>query len=660
MKKYLATLFLIPILFFIASEAKGAVFAEELTSTTCHACPAVADILHEIYASGDYPFYYVAMVADKNDLAAERATHYNLYGYPTTFFDGGYEVVFGKQAKENFENAIESCLERERAKIRLSLSLRWLGENRIEVRVAVENTGNDKYDGTLRIYIVEPVSRWKDNEGRPYHFGFLDYAINEEISLEANEEMRKEVIWDGGEKGYEISKDNIMAIAAVFNKQGVTRYSDPPNNNRPFTAHFVDACTAAEPAADEPPTLYFTKKPDSVVGYRNVSFKWYGEDDFGDVLFSYMLKGYETTWHEWSSITSANYTNLPDGEYEFLLRGKDNVGQITEISWKFVVDTSPPYIVEHYPENNARNVPVYATIRIKFSHEMDKQSVEKGIEIKPSIQYTIEWRDSNEIIIHPYELSYETLYTVTIKNARRTSGQEMKEYSFSFETSSEDTSPPSVVSFEPSDGEYLGEIRIRFSEPMNTFIHRGLEINPWVRYTHDWEDNDTTLVIKFLEIKAGNYTITVTKYMEDKYGNGMESNFSFNVSINYPRIVYTSIENGEKNVDLHSILEIHFSHEMDRESVEKNMSIVPQCNYDIEWNGSIMKIYLELDYGKTYYINISGEAVDILGLPLKNNFSLHFSTLKEIERDIETNEAPSFSLIAVLIAFLVIMRRKLK
>ncbi len=660
MKKYLATLFLLSVLFFLSVEVKGAVFAEELTSTTCHACPEVADILHEIYDSGNYPFYYVAMVADKNELAAERATEYNLYGYPTTFFDGGYEVVFGKQAKENFENAIESCLERERAKLRLTLSLKWLGESRIEIDVAVENKGSEKYDGMLRVYVVEPVSRWKDNEGKPYNFGFLDYAINEEISLDANGEMRKEVVWDGKAEGYEISKDNIMAIAAIFNKEGVTRYSDPPNNNRPFVAHFVDACVGAKPAADNPPTLYFIEKPGSVVGYRNVSFRWHGEDDFGGVLFSYMLKGYEAEWHEWGSETSANYSNLPDGSYEFLLRGKDNVGQITQISWSFVVDTSPPYIVEHYPKNNAMDVPVYASIRIKFSHEMDKQSVEKGLKIEPPVTYTIEWHDSNEIIIHPYELSYETQYTVTIKNARRTSGQEMKEYAFSFKTSPMDTTPPSIEYISPHNGEYLGEIRIKFSEPMSTFIHKGLEIEPWIKYTYEWEENDTLLLIKFLEIVPGNYNITLTKYMEDKYGNGMESNFSFNVSINYPKVIYTSIEDGEKNVDLHSTLEIHFSHEMNRESVERNLSIVPRCNYDIEWNGNILIINLELNYGKTYYVNISKRAVDILGLPLEHNFSLHFSTLKELERDMEGNETPSFSLIAFIFALFIALRKKLK
>lgn len=84
MKKYILIVALFLAIF--AIKAKANIFCEEMTATTCKACPDVAEILHEIYASNQYPFYYVAMVVDKNEIANERAKEYNVYGYPTCFF----------------------------------------------------------------------------------------------------------------------------------------------------------------------------------------------------------------------------------------------------------------------------------------------------------------------------------------------------------------------------------------------------------------------------------------------------------------------------------------------------------------------------------------------------------------------------------------------
>jgi hypothetical protein len=40
------------------------------------------------------------------------------------------------------------------------------------------------YDGHLRIYIVEPDSRWNMEDGAPYHYGFIDFAFDDTISID--------------------------------------------------------------------------------------------------------------------------------------------------------------------------------------------------------------------------------------------------------------------------------------------------------------------------------------------------------------------------------------------------------------------------------------------------------------------------------------------
>ena len=48
------------------SDFMHVVFCEEATATGCPYCPAMSEALCSIYQSGDYPFYFVAMVADVN------------------------------------------------------------------------------------------------------------------------------------------------------------------------------------------------------------------------------------------------------------------------------------------------------------------------------------------------------------------------------------------------------------------------------------------------------------------------------------------------------------------------------------------------------------------------------------------------------------------
>ena len=61
-------------------------------------CPAMANALNNVYLSGDYPFYYVALVALSGE--HEEAFHrlkneLNLQGYPSAWFDGGKKVILG-------------------------------------------------------------------------------------------------------------------------------------------------------------------------------------------------------------------------------------------------------------------------------------------------------------------------------------------------------------------------------------------------------------------------------------------------------------------------------------------------------------------------------------------------------------------------------------
>ena len=55
--------------------------------------------------------------------------------------------------------------------------------------------------------------------------------------------------------------------------------------------------------------------------------------------FSYKLVGFDKNWSEWTSINFKEYTNLYEGEYEFLVKAKNIYGnESTAASYKFVIE----------------------------------------------------------------------------------------------------------------------------------------------------------------------------------------------------------------------------------------------------------------------------------------------------------------------------------
>ena len=103
------------------------------------------------------------------------------------------------------------------------------------------------YTGTVRIFMVEPVSQWTDGNGDPYGFGFLDFALAAEIALKNYDVYEQTEIWNASLAGFENrSVSNIMAMVAVFNSDSVETDAFPGHEYW-FWAHHVDATAAARP-----------------------------------------------------------------------------------------------------------------------------------------------------------------------------------------------------------------------------------------------------------------------------------------------------------------------------------------------------------------------------------------------------------------------------
>ncbi len=223
-------------------------------------------------------------------------TDYNIFGVPTVYFDGGYQLKLGSssvvEAESEYVASIDTCRMRAVPELDLKLFVAWGGNATISVQALVQNNDTGIYEGHIRVYVAEVVSArgWKDTRGHPYLFTFLDYVSSEEILVNPGDLWIKSSIWDGNEHTDglgndfgDITQDNIIIIAAVFNAEGYLKYNNPPWG-RPFYAHYLDGMTTGLWINFPPFTPGNPTPEDEVTGIETeAELSWTGGDpNLGD------------------------------------------------------------------------------------------------------------------------------------------------------------------------------------------------------------------------------------------------------------------------------------------------------------------------------------------------------------------------------------------
>ncbi len=105
--------------------------------------------------------------------------------------------------------------------------------------------GDDRqdYEAELRIYVVEPESRYIAYDGKIYFNGFLNFALNTYVTMNAGERFR----WSGSFTHSGLSANNVKVIAVLTDPTPQTiNYSDPPSG-APFIPYYVDATAETVP-----------------------------------------------------------------------------------------------------------------------------------------------------------------------------------------------------------------------------------------------------------------------------------------------------------------------------------------------------------------------------------------------------------------------------
>jgi thiol-disulfide isomerase/thioredoxin len=243
-----------------------AVFIEEATATWCSNCPDAAEIIHSAYEEQNIPFYYVSMVEDENQKAKNRLENeYNIFGYPTVYMDGGYKVLVGSQnIIDNFISTLQQAANRPTPKIKLTIQSEWNDSRReLQNTIYVKNYQQSAYTGGLKVYISQIKSQWTDYNADSYHFSFLDYSINKDVSISAGENKSFSSKWIASENGYSVTKENLWIVAVLFDDENHLAYSNPTAQENIFDSYYVDATAATRVTEGTlPPTIGLkTPKP---------------------------------------------------------------------------------------------------------------------------------------------------------------------------------------------------------------------------------------------------------------------------------------------------------------------------------------------------------------------------------------------------------------
>jgi hypothetical protein len=443
-------------------------FVELGTELPCPNCHNAREALHKVYTSNDYPFYYVSLIDFVNVHSIGRIDQFNLYGYPTVWFDGGYRVELGGYSgnENDYRQDLTDCGGRTAPNIDVNLTAAWLGNAQIDIDVSVHNHESSSYNGHIRVYVteVESTMGWNDTTGHPYTFPLLDYAFNQDISIAASGTWAGSLIWDGHDHndGYghdfgNIQFGNLQVIAAVFNSEVHQGFSNPPSGY-PFDAYYVDDAAGVWLGAPHPPAVPTNPKP--VDGAINVDvskdLSWTNSDqDIGEDVYSDLYFGTTNP----PPLLKANIFKMTydvgimqfHTKYYWKIVAHDNHGQVTEGPlWSFttasVPDITPPTVTIEKPksgyvyrqDNDGKQCLLLKNALIigKITIEVNATDTESGID---RVLFLIDGKEQIEITTAPYTFLWtrfslpfisHTIRVVAYDEAGNTARQDVKALKF--------------------------------------------------------------------------------------------------------------------------------------------------------------------------------------------------------------------------------------
>ncbi len=360
------------------------VFVGIATSQICPPCHIWNQHIHEVYVSGDYDFEYVEMIEYDhegnvlNQKAREWAVNYNIVALPTSIFDGDYQRIVGDKP-ENLPDTLNESGSRDVADITANITLSWLGNATTRVNITIKNNETIQYIGHIRAFITEIVSRYDTKEGDPYNFGFLDYAFDKDISIDADEEYVNSTVWNGNEHEDnhgndfgDLTKNNTQVTLVIYNSDG-----------------YVDESVLGR-IKNNPPDMPAITGPTSGIVGESYDYNFDTIDPDGDDVYYYIEWGddsYDNWFGPFSSgeEATASHTWYSEGDFDITAKAKDTYDE--EGDW------SNPYWVRignHAPYAPNIDGPTNGNIGEKYEYTFNTIDPEGD-----DVYYWIEWFEND-------------------------------------------------------------------------------------------------------------------------------------------------------------------------------------------------------------------------------------------------------------------------
>jgi len=257
-------------------------------------------------------------------------------------------------SKSKYEKAIFDARSRGAPDIQVAVSAKYDNTtDKLTTEVIVENNEKETYSGRLRVYLTEIVSQWNGYDGKPFHYGFVEYAINKVISVDANGEKNFSDTRSVSSYDYE----NLMVIAVVFNSESTDTYEYHNEENNSFDAYYADAVDATSVAegGNLPPEvgitspvqgkIYFLDSPilENLGMFRNTflvgrtTISVYASDDSGIEKIEFYVDGdlmetVESEPYNWTLSRISTFKELFYHKHTIEVKAYDDTGKTSSAS----------------------------------------------------------------------------------------------------------------------------------------------------------------------------------------------------------------------------------------------------------------------------------------------------------------------------------------
>lgn len=202
-----------------------------------------------------------------------------------------------------------------------------------------------------------------------------------------------------------------------------------------------------------------------------------------------------------------------------------------------------PQVIQILPVDGISNASTGSPMQITFDMPMDRESAEWAINVSPTIEYGVMWRDSDTIaVLQCLEpLAFDTEFTVTVDGTTQSvAGEEMGTgYTSSFFTGIHGA--PAVTGSIPVNGQTAipldYPIQITFDRSMDPdSVESLLTVSPGFEYSTAWYDANFVLQINSstpLDLNQS-YSITIGAEAESAFGQPLGEDYTFSFTTLIP------------------------------------------------------------------------------------------------------------------------------